>query len=71
MAEWGLSSSVKARGEAMVFGVGNFRVGEKKTKRFRPTLLKNVHYIREVDTPWLMRQWGSLLRRVDRQLDMV
>lgn len=51
--EWGLNASIKASGDTYVSGVGVYRVGEKRTKHFRPHSIGTREYVRHVEIGWL------------------
>lgn len=61
IAQWGLKASVRAAGDAQVWGVGSYRVGDRRTKRAYYS--RYYEAINEVPYKhWLRRRTGLLLR---------
>lgn len=55
--DWGLTARVLGDGETFVFGMGNYMVGDKKSKRFSPyAVQKPFSSLREVPDVWLQKQ---------------
>ena len=59
---WGLRTGRKGQGPTLVFGFGNFRVGNHETKRLRPFIGKPYRYVKNPDGKWLQSQ---LKRRIE------
>lgn len=56
ISDWGLNARVLGEGETYVFGMGNYSVGDKKSKLFNPEHLgKPISSIREVNSRWLQK----------------
>ncbi len=54
--EFGLNARVLGEGETYVFGMGNYKVGDKISKLFNPeNVSKPVSSIREVNRRWLQK----------------
>lgn len=50
ISAFGLDYSIKGQGETFVLGFGNYRVGDRKTRKFPfPKLSKPMSYIRDLD----------------------
>lgn len=73
IASFGLTANVRASGPAYVFGIGNYKVGEKQTLGFDPYRLQHsFDNLYKVDSRWLLRNidWvlqGQRARRLYEQ----
>jgi hypothetical protein len=55
--DWGLNARVLGEGESYVFGIGNYSVGDKKSKSFDPTRVSTpMSSIYETESRWLQKQ---------------
>lgn len=50
---WGLPSSIKGQGFCLVLGFGNFKVGDRQSKRLKPIIGKPYSYVRQTPAKWL------------------
>jgi hypothetical protein len=62
VAEWGLQARIKHQGDADVYAVGSYKIGDYATKHkphFASSILFNVY---EPDSDWLKLRFGKLAR---------
>ncbi len=61
---FGLSARVLGQGEAYVFGIGNYSVGDKRSKSFDPKRRgKDINYVQPSNPEWLKSQIQEIDRR--------
>lgn len=54
---WGLKGSIKHAGDAEIFGVGVYRIGNYRTKRDRAVPMNNHIYVNPVERDWIKRKF--------------